>query len=615
MQTAIAPTPGRGSGPFGNALLHALPALLVFVAFWPVTGNKFVSLDDPSYIVGNAHVTTGLTWEGIRWAFTSFQYANWHPLTWLVHMADVQVFGLRPGGHHLTSLLLHALNTVVLQLFLYRLTGHLWRSLAVAAFFGIHPLHVESVAWAAEKKDLLSTFFWLLALSAYTGYVRRRKWGLYAVAILCFAASLMSKPMAVTMPLVLLLLDFWPLRRRATGNCGDRRRGPSLAWLVGEKLPFIAISLAGAALVWVAQNSGGAVVGLEELSLAGRFALIPVAYAAYLVKTFWPLHLSLFYPYPTPFPPPWQTTACILALAGVSAVSFFQRERRPYLVVGWLLYLTTLLPVIGIIKVGDQFIADRYTYFPLVWIFVALVWGVADLGAGLRHARAACALLGVAVLSSFVALTCAQARTWRTSISAFEQAVRVRQDSWLLKGYLGVLYGQNGRHEEAARLLGEVRVLRPGDAEILFYLGTSLNELGRHEEGIETLEEAVRLAPRVAAYNNLGLGYSRTGRHREAAAALKKALEIAPDSVVSLANLADELDLLGETAEALRLLTEACAMDLERKELLLLRLGRLYEKQGDREASRRAFAAAKRLESETSENERPRGGEKPGAAR
>ncbi len=348
-----------------------LLALVTALLYWPITSHDFVSFDDQEYITENPHVTPGLTWDGIAWAMSAGYASNWHPLTWISHMADCSLYGLHPGGHHLTNLLLHVANTVLLFLLLYQLTGAVWRSACVAALFAWHPVHVESVAWASERKDVLSTLFWILTLIAYSHFKSqisnlrsRQMW--YFAALIFFALGLMCKPMLVTLPFVLLLLDFWPLQAASPGH--------PRAWprLLVEKIPFFLLAGIASVVTYLVQKHGGAVSSLEVAPLSSRLANALVAYLRYVGKSIWPAHLAAMYPYVKHWPALWVITAAVL-VAGLSILFLLRARTSPWLIVGWLWFLGTLVPTIGLVQVGAQSMADRYTYIPGIGLFLLLV--------------------------------------------------------------------------------------------------------------------------------------------------------------------------------------------------------------------------------------------------
>ena len=398
----------------GPILALGVLLLVTFAVYSPVLGFGFVTWDDPYYVTENPHVRAGLGAAGVAWAFTSTEFANWHPLTWLSHMLDVSLHGLAPRGHHLTSLLLHLVNTTLLFGALRRLTHAPWRSLAVAALFALHPLHVESVAWVSERKDVLSTAFWFAALWMYAGVVPRMSQARWTWLGVCFVLGLLAKPMLVTLPLTLLVLDVWPL-----GRLGDAR--PASVWpLVREKLPLFAVSFAAALTTWVAQRSYGAVT---EVSLARRFANAVLGTFGYLEKALWPSNLSPFYPYRLEVPAAevvWKAVALVI----VTAVVLWLGRRRRYLIAGWLWYLVTLAPVSGIVRIGQQQMADRYTYVPLVGVFVMLVWSLADVASRVTlpaAARVALRFAGWMCVGLLAVAANGQVGAWKDGVTLWEK--------------------------------------------------------------------------------------------------------------------------------------------------------------------------------------------------
>jgi Flp pilus assembly protein TadD len=493
----------------------ALVALTAF-AFWPVLGNGFVNLDDETYVTRNPWVQRGLTAESLRWAWTTGYAANWHPLTWMSHMLDEELWGGEPRGHHLTSLVLHAVNALLLFWVLERMTGDRGRSSVVAALFAVHPLHVESVAWVAERKDVLSTTFWMLALLAYAGYVRRGGTLRYLVVAALLALGLAAKPMLVTLPIVLLLLDPWPLRREC----------PHF-W---EKVPLLGIAAASAVATFLVQRAGEAVRTTEQYPLAARLANAVVTYATYLAKTVWPVDLAVFYPHRGSDLPVWQVAASLALLAISTAFVVWQRDRRPWLFTGWLWYVVTCLPVIGIVQVGGQAMADRYTYVPLVGVFMMLAWSVPDrVTTRFRGgARAVLPATAAAVILVLALLTRAQAARWRDSETLFRHALRVSE----------------------------------GNAKAHNHLGASLAEQGRLDEAIAEYEEALRLSPRYdEAHNNLGVALAAAGRHAEAVPHYVEVLERRPDQARVRVNLGNALQNLGRLDEAESQFTHALRVD------------------------------------------------------
>jgi tetratricopeptide (TPR) repeat protein len=534
-------------------------------AFSPVLSAGFVIYDDERYVLRNPHVHAGLSWETLCWALTSGYASNWHPLTWLSHMLDWRLFGAAAWGHHLTSLLLHVANAVLLFVLLDRATGATGRSAFAAALFALHPLHVESVAWVAERKDVLSTLLWLLAVAAYVRWTRAGGWARYLLAAALFAAGLAAKPMLVTLPVTLLLLDFWPLARwPVRGPGGGAWRGA--ARLLGEKVPLLALSAASAAVTLAVQASGPAVGSLQEFPLGDRTANALVACVAYLGKTAWPLALAVFYPHSGASLPVWKPAAAAALLATVTLLAVRLRRRRPYLLAGWLWYLVTLLPVIGLVQVGEQAMADRYTYVPLIGIFVAAAWGIPDALAALlaaagkgrdqaadpgHAARWALPAAAGAVLLALALLTRAQAATWKSSVALFGHALAVTEGNYLAHLDLGTALSREGRRDEALAHYEAAARLRPDDAQIQYNLGVALAARGRAREAQERYERALALQPDYPeAHNNLGILLARQGRIEDGTRHCAEAVRLRPEFAEARFNLAVALHMAGRDAEA-----------------------------------------------------------------
>jgi tetratricopeptide (TPR) repeat protein len=556
--------------------------LLVLLLYAPVKRHEFVNYDDDRYVTENPHVRSGLTADGVRWAFKSLHASNWHPLTWLSHMLDVELYGLEPGGHHMTSVMLHAINAVLLLLALGVLTGRFWPALTVALLFAVHPLRVESVAWVAERKDLLAGLFWMLTLLAYGLWARRRGAVRYGLVLACFVLGLTAKPMLVTLPFVLLLLDVWPLRRT---------EAETVRALLVEKLPLFVLSAASVAITLVAQQRGGAMQVSEMWTLSQRLANALIAWVAYLWKTIWPAKLACFYPHPAavgagdPFLLKALGAAFLLVIVTAHIVS--ARRRRPYLAVGWFWYLGTLIPVIGIVQVGGQAMADRYTYLPLIGIYIAVAWGLAEwVDRDARRRVVAVGAVAIAVVA-LAAVTWVQIGHWRNGQTLFEHALRVTRDNYVARNNLGSVFESRGELETAAgqfeealrirddfapahnnlglvltkqgkpsraieHLLRAVR-LDPGSAEAQANLGSALQQQGDLDRAAEHFERAVQLEPGHArAHNNIGIIFERRGDLDGAQARYEKALQIAPDFAEAHSNLGNVLlargDLVGARA-------------------------------------------------------------------
>ncbi len=556
-------------------------ALVTIIVYAPVHGFPFIdNYDDSLYVTANPHVTSGLSAANFAWAFTHPVAGNWHPLTMLTHMADVSVFGLNAGQHHVVNLALHVLNTVLLLLVLVVYTRRPWPSAFVAGLFALHPLHVESVAWIAERKDVLSTAFWLLTLLAYHRWVRRRRPADLALALATFALGLMSKPMLVTLPAVLVLLDFWPLRRIREGEGGERGRITWVESLV-EKWPFVLLSVASVALTLWAQAASGATEGTTLLPLGTRLANAVVAYVRYVGKLFAPVHLAFLYPYATHLPAAAVVGSAALLLA-VTIGAVAVRKRAPYVTFGWLWFLGTLVPVIGIVQAGSQAMADRYTYVPHVGLYVAIAWAVADGAARARLPKWLPAAAAAIVLVACAALTRQEVVVWSSAERLFRTGVANTQGNYIgennyavelmnrgdLAGArqhferaveynptygnalcnLGITDMKQGRLEDAREVLTRARAADPRNPKALLNLGFVLLLAKRPAEAIEPLEAARRLDPSNreglevlgAAYADDGRQLAQSGRHAEAIAALQQAVTLDPSNARARQDLAAE---------------------------------------------------------------------------
>ena len=597
------------------------------ITFWPQTGHDFVSYDDPFYLTENVQVQQGLTWETVGWALRTGAAGNWHPVTWLSHILDVQLFGLEPGWHHLTSLLFHTANAVLLFLLLQRMTGAVWRSAFVAGLFALHPLHVQSVAWVAERKDVLSAFFFMLTLGAYAKYVEKSKAGkeaasdenpaasntphasrftfhalgypprsfYYVLALVLFALGLMSKPMLVTVPFVLLLLDYWPLRRFEL----DTRHSTlnTLLPLFLEKLPFFALSAGSCAVTLWAQTGGGAVVPMGVVSLPQRLANALAAYGGYLRKTFWPVDLAVLYPIGGTVPVGTLIPSGAVLIA-VTAWVVWRIRRQPCLAVGWFWFVGMLVPVIGLVQVGMQLMADRYTYLPLIGLFVMVAWGVvAAVGVSPATTRWRLPQASLAVASSLVLVTCAAASRqevgyWKDSeqlfghalqvtpanyialdnyarallkqgnaaeaVRSFEAAVALRPDLDAARCGLGTALMDQGKLAEAAEQFDHVLEVQPDHAAARLQLGIIRGRQGRLEEAGQAFARVLRLHPEDAgAHNNLGNVLAQQGKHEEAVRQFEDAVRLRPDNAAAQNNLAISCRKLGRTAEAIAHYREA----------------------------------------------------------
>jgi tetratricopeptide (TPR) repeat protein len=578
-------------------------SLLILLVFRQVGGHSFISFDDGSYVYENPHVLGGLSQEGIGWAFTTFDAANWHPLTWISHMTDVQLFGLDAGWHHRVNVLFHLANTTLLFLVLWRLTGGLWQSAFVGALFAVHPLHVESVAWVAERKDVLSTLFWLLTMGAYLGYVRRPGVRRYLSVAVFLALGLMCKPMLVTLPFVLLLLDWWPLGRMSQeGPPGSRQWRLSMPMVflrIREKLPLLALSAMSCIVTWMAQGKGKAVSSLEVVPLGFRVSNALVSYVAYLRKAIWPASLAMFYPHPSSLHadfPAWEVAGAVLFLGAVSFLVLREGERRPYLAAGWLWYLGTLVPVIGLVQVGTAALADRYTYVPLIGVFIAAAWGVAEMLSGWRWRRLALCLSGGAIVASLSWAAWIQAGYWRDNITLYSRAAAVTEKNWMAMTSLGAAYEVAGKPQEAIHYYREVLRIKPEYTHAWYNLGVVSDKLGRHQESIGYYREVLRIDPDyVDAWYNLGLASAKLGQFREAIGFFGETVRIKPDYALAWYNLGLASVKLGELREAIGYFRESLRIQSKYAKAWYY-LGMVYEKLGQPRDAFACFKEAERLE-------------------
>jgi tetratricopeptide (TPR) repeat protein len=540
--------------------------LATVLTFGGVAANQFVSYDDGDYLTANPVVARGITPAGVLWAFTTTATANWHPLTWLSHMADVELFGMQPAAHHLVNLALHAANAVLLLHLLLALTGAPWRSAFVAALFALHPLHVESVAWAAERKDLLSTLFALGCLLAYVRAARRGRVARSLAPPLLFLLALLAKPMPISLPFLLLLVDWWPLGRwspSGSAAAAGGRAGPPFAallpparlWL--EKAAFFLIAVASAVLTLAAQHRGGAMDYGGAIPLARRAAHAVQAYWFYLGKIAWPLDLAVFYPYPAQPSPWWVWLGELLALAAVTAALTRIRRRHPQVALGWLWFLGTLVPVIGIVQVGAQAWADRYTYLPATGIFIAVSWGLGAISTARPRLRPLLAVAACAALVGCAALTRAQVARWRDSFTLFSQAAAATDGNWLAHNNLGTLLLQRWRPREAADQFRQSLHARPDRAETLVNLGDALLAGDQITQALPYYRRALELAPALpAAHVGLGAALERAGDAAAAAQQFAAAQRLDPASTDAAVGLARVRLRAGDAAGAAALLED-----------------------------------------------------------
>ncbi len=563
-------------------------AVTTLVVYWQVSNHGFIGLDDGVYVTENPYVRTGFTREGLIWSFGLFNSANWHPMTWLSHMLDCQVFGLNPGMHHLTSLLFHMANSILLFLVLRRMTGALWRSGFVAALFAFHPLHVESVAWVAERKDVLSTFFWMLTLWAYARYSEGPGPNRYLLVLIFFALGLMSKPMVVTLPFVLLLMDFWPLCRVQWGqSCEEGASGfqkSRVSLLVWEKIPLFALTAVSCVVTVLSEQGGGAVRSLALYPLERRGATALVSYASYIGKMIWPHDLAFYSPYPGTIPV-WEVAGAGVLLTGLSVLAVVVALSSPYVLVGWLWYIGTLVPVIGVVQVGDQPMADRYTYIPLIGLFILIAWGATELGARWRNSKGVLAMAAGVVLLCLIILARSQTRHWKDSISLFTHTINIAPDNYGAHNGLGLALEKSGRLQEAIDQYSRALRIEPLYADAHNNLGRVMASQGRLGVAIDHFRQALRLRPGWAlVHYNLGVAKARQRRFDEAVSHFSEAVKAKPDYVEAYNNLGIVLANQGKLDEAIRHFSKALSVrpqDTMARRNLEHAMGLLRQRSGD----------------------------------
>jgi len=562
--------------------------LAVLAAFWQVNNCVFINYDDEDYITENSHIQNGITTEGIQWAFTTNRAANWHPLTWLSHMLDCQLFGLKPGRHHLTNVFFHIANTLLLFLILNRMTRALWQSAFVAALFALHPLHVESVAWVSERKDVLSAFFWMLTMGAYVFYVERPSLQRYLPVFILFALGLMAKPMLVTLPFVLLLLDYWPLQRFQQKRPAqeihaeahrpvsvDKQKGTSkkkyaekveakaekpadskypwtlLRPLLWEKIPLFALTALSSIATYVVQQKGGAVVSIEAFPLSERIANAFVSYVIYIKKMIWPNDLAIFYPHPGVLPS-WQVIGSVLVLLIVTFAVIWVAKKIPYLAVGWLWYVGTLVPVIGIVQVGSQARADRYTYIPLIGLFIMAAWGIPELLKKWRYRKELLFASSALSLLCFFIVTWTQVGFWQNSITVFSHALKVTTHNSRAYINLGAAYNDIGNYRKVIEVCDEAIKLDAKLEKAFYNRGLAYSRLGNQKLAVGDYDRAIEIDPRHAkAYNNRGIAYSILGSYKQAIGDFDRAIVTNPKYAEAYYNRGINYGRLGNYKQAL----------------------------------------------------------------
>lgn len=531
-------------------LVDVTLVLATLAVFREVRDFALITYDDPAYVGNNSYVLGGLRMSSIVWSFTSMHAANWHPLTWISLMLDATLFGKEPGGFHVVNLALHVLNALLLFHVLQRLTGKLGRSAFAAALFAVHPLHVESVAWVSERKDVLSTMFMMLAMWAYLRYTERPILSRYLMMLLLFSLGLSAKPILVTLPLLLLLLDWWPLGRLTQHSKPGRRT--SLIRLLLEKVPMLVLSGASSVVTVLAQARGGTMSTTEMLPLWVRGQNSLLSYVGYLSKTLWPTNLAFFYPHPgaVPFSKAGQAALILVAL---TALALLVVRRHPYALVGWLWYVGSLVPVIGVIQVGPQASADRYTYVPLIGLFLVMAWVFPELPDAPRWWRKALVVGSLAIVVTLSIIASRQVRYWRDSVTLYTHALSVTSNNFLAHNNLGNLFLGQAKLQQAAAEYEKALLIKPADAIVRYNLALALEGLIREREAAVQYEAALLSNPRLGeAHNNLGYILARRGRQREAIEHYREALRINPSNTGARFRLALSLQRIGMLEESVR---------------------------------------------------------------
>ncbi len=582
-------------------LICVVLAVLTLASFWRVLGSGFVDFDDNFYITGNRWVLAGLTAGSVKWALTAAYQSTWQPMVWLSYMADQQIYGQNPMGFHLTNLLLHLANVLLLFLILMRMTGSVWRSAFVAALFAVHPLRVESVAWIAERKDVLSGLFWMLSMGAYVLYKEKLGWKRYVPICVFMALGLMAKPTLVTLPLAFLALDYWPL--------GRLNKGRTFGRLAIEKIPLFCLSAASVAAAGFAHVVTSGFAAMDSLPSGVRLANAAFSYVAYLVKMVWPAKLAVFYPHPYGTLPMWQVVGSVVVLVCVTVIVSRSARTRPYLAVGWLWYLVTMLPMIGIIQTGRHGMADRFTYIPLIGIFMAVTWGVAEYGSmgvwgngrrssdtpTLPHSHAPILWLPAAIIILACAVgTWQQTGYWKDSVTLFSRAVAVTKDNAIAERNLGMAYINRKQYEKGITHMWAAIRIKP-EPRAYNNIGVALVRMGKPEQAIPYYERALELSPDYArARYNLGRLLFTKHLYGEAAECFRKVIDREPDNADAHYYLAFSLAEMRQVDEAITAYRQTVQVD-PRYYLAHYNLGVLLNAQGDASAAVEEFEAAIRI--------------------
>ncbi len=546
-----------------KVLIPLFLIVLTVIAFWQVRHNDFIDLDDGLYITNNSHIKEGLTLKSIYWAFTSTQNGQWSPVAFLSHLLDYTFFGLNAGGHHFTNLLFHTVNALLLFFLLRRITATVWQSAFVAVIFALHPLHVESVAWVAERRDVLHALFFLLTIWAYINYLEKQKRGRQICVLLCFILAVMSKPMAVTLPFTLFLLDYWPLGRYRIGKRDQEPKlfaalspetigqGVPFARLLKEKLSLffigIVISLFTLLFVWWTKSLSS----LESLPLMARMENAAISYIEYILKVFWPNPLAVLYPHPITLPV-WKAVFATLLLLTITILVILGRKKHPYLIVGWLWYVITLLPVIGLLQTGIQSMADRFMYMPMIGLLIMGIYGISDICKKWPYRRLTLTTLSILLLLTLTVSTRAQVKHWRNSETLFRHTLQVTNNNYLIHNILGTVLAAQGRDQEALFHFNKSLEINFYNADTHCNRGVLLLRKGEYREAIPSFLMALQIdRDRLQALTNLGIILSKYGKVEEATAYFSEAIRINPNYEEAYFNQGDLLLQIKKYEEAI----------------------------------------------------------------
>jgi tetratricopeptide (TPR) repeat protein len=576
---------------YSDIFIYAFLCVSILSVYWQVLTFDFISFDDYMYVRDNPIVRQGITFEGIKWAFATMYAGNWHPLTWLSHMMDIEIFGLNPGMYHVMNVFIHMASTLLLFYCLRRMTGSIWKSAVVAFIFGLHPLHVESVAWISERKDVLSTFFWILTMLCYKRYIERRSAASYIAVAVCYLLGLMAKPMLVTLPFVLLLLDFWPLKRPGlivsdevgVSTAKDMKQG--IRWsgmlkLIREKIPLLLIAGVASVTTIFAQKGSGAISNLEIIPLHIRLQNAIISYLIYMEKMVWPSHLAVFYPFPKMIALPMViiSAATLIALTLLFVVNI---SRFPYLIVGWLWYLGTLLPVIGIIQVGSQAMADRYTYVPLIGISIMIAWGLPQLIDQWRSGRYVLSGILCLIVPLLMWSTWHHTGYWKDNVTLFSHAIDVTKDNYLAHNSLGVALCNRGEFDAGINHYIEALRIYPEHIQALNNLGAALVKEREYGKSIEHFKKAIQLDPYfVNAHYNLGVALYSLGKVDEAIKEYQEVLQLNPQHSGAFQNIQIALAKQRKISDAIIQLNDALKTE-PRNYMIHCRLAELYQSKGE----------------------------------